>query len=150
MGADAAELLPRRHFAPLVHYFPYFAERLPGTMMLHLAFITTAGMLWPLQVSCAALLWSRTNPLIHSHWLLLTVDQFVTECRSSPHADLAQLPVGGLQAPPRRRPPGAAEHGGRAGQCISLHRRAPALQQPRREGDETCACGFATVLLLMS
>ena len=54
MGAGAAELLPRRHFAPLVHYFPYFAERLPGTMMLHLAFIATAGVLWPLQVSCAA------------------------------------------------------------------------------------------------
>jgi hypothetical protein len=56
MGSDAAELLPRRHFAPLVHYFPYFAEQLPGTMMLHLAFIATAGVLWPLQVSCTALM----------------------------------------------------------------------------------------------
>ena len=54
MGTNASELLPRRHFAPLVHYFPYFAERLPGAMMLHLAFITTAGVLWPLQVSCTA------------------------------------------------------------------------------------------------
>lgn len=62
MGTHAAELLPRRHFAPLVHYFPYFAERLPGTMMLHLAFIATAGVLWPLQVSCTALLqpWTIT------------------------------------------------------------------------------------------
>jgi hypothetical protein len=53
MGGDAVELLPRRHFAPMVHYFPYFADRLPGTMMLHLAFIATAGVLWPLQVPAA-------------------------------------------------------------------------------------------------